>query len=278
MSTVVGPQPTPTPVDLEDPWRYGWRYVRREGPDGQIKMEREPLRQEDLLYPQEDDFIVNNPLHDEICTYLRGALFQHLAGRPGAVLLHDCRVDWGVAGVQPLGPDFSIFDNVHSQWDKSQGTFQVAALGARPLLVVEVTSPTTRDVDLDEKVDLYFRANIPFYAIVDPRPHAEGGREVRLIGHRLDPGNRQGYFRARLDDRSRLWLETIGLWLAAEGEHVACFNEGGKRLIDLPEALQANEVLAIRAETAEARVKDLEAELQRLRGEAKGGPPNPAAP
>jgi len=285
MSTVVGPQTPPPPAEQDDPWRIGWRYVRREGPDGQVKVERVPLRQEDLLYPEEEDFIVENPAHEDICAYLRGALFQHLTGQAGVVVLHDCRVDWGAAGVQPLGPDFSVFDNVHVPWDHNRGTFHVAALGARPLLVVEVTSPTTRDVDLDEKVDLYFRANIPFYAIVDPRPHPTGGREVRLIGYRMDTRNHQGYFRAPPDDHGRLWLETIRLWLSGEGEYVVCFNERGERLIDLPDALRAVEAATLRAETAEARAtaaevraKELEAEMQRFRGEAKGGPPNPAAP
>ncbi len=278
MSTVVGPQTPPPPAEQDDPWRIGWRYVRREGPDGQMKVERVPLHQEDLLHPEEEDFIVENPAHDDICAYLRGALLQHLAGKSGMVVLHDCRVDWGVAGVQPLCPDFSVFGNVHVPWDRNRGTFEVAALGARPLLAVEVTSPTTRDVDLDEKVDLYFRANIPFYAIVDSRPHPTGGREIRLIGYRLDTKNHQGYFRAPTDDHGRLWLETIRLWLAAVGEHVVCFNERGERLIDLPDALRAVEAATARADAAEARAKELEAELQRLRSGGAGGPPNPAAP
>ena len=35
---------------------------------------------------------------------------------------------------------------------------------------------------------------------------------------------------------------------------------------------------AAEAEAAEALIKELEAELQRLRAQSKGGPPNPAAP
>jgi Uma2 family endonuclease len=268
MSTVVESQASPPP-QKEDPWRYGWRYRPEVGPDGKPQYKQVPLTQEDLLHPQEEDFIVNNGVHDDICTYLRNVLFTHFASRPDVVVLHDCRVDWGVEGVQPLGPDFSVFDNVHVPWDRMRGTFYVAEVEAKPLLAIEVTSPSTRNVDLDEKVDLYFRARIPYYAIVDPRPLAREGYEIRLMGYQIDTGKRRKYLRDQLDERGRLWLETVALWLAAEGEQVVCFNERGERLIDLPESLRATREATLRAETAEARVKEMEAELQRLREEKK---------
>ncbi len=267
MSTTLKPQASL--LETDDPWYIGWRYERREGLDGEETIERVPLRSEDLLYPQEGDVIVENPAQEDICAYLLGAVFQQLADQPGTIFLHDCRVDWGVTGVQPLCPDFSVFDNVHVPWDRNRGTFQVAALGARPLLVIEVTSPATRDFDLDNKVDLYLRANIPFYAIVDPRPHAGGGREVRLIGFQMNATNPRGYYRVPCDDRGRLWVEPIRLWLAGEGDHAVCFNERGDRLIDLPESLRATREAIMRAEAAEARLKEMEAELQRLREEKK---------
>jgi len=290
MSTTLKPQASPP--EKEAPCRLGWRYVPQVGTDGQTRYKQVPLTQDDLLHPQEEDFIVNNGVHDDICTYLRNALFTHFADRADVVVLHDYRVDWGVEGVQPLGPDFSVFDNVHVPWDRMRGTFYVAELDAKPLLAIEVTSPSTRNVDMDDKEDLYFRAGIPYYAIVDPRPLPQGSWEVRLMGYQLDTGKRRRYFRDRLDERGRLWLETIALWLASEGEVVVCYDEQGHRLIDHVEAVQAAQQAQTRAETAEARaaaevetrqimekrMKDLEAELQRLRGESNGNLPDPAGP
>jgi len=267
MSTTLEPQTSPPEAD--DPWYIGWRYERREGPDGQVKMERVPLRQEDLLYPQEEDFIVENPAHETICAYLRDAMFQYLTNQPGTAVLHDCRVDWGVEGVQPLGPDFSVFGNVHGPWDRMRGTFYVAELDAKPLLAVEVTSPTTRNIDLDDKVDLYFRAGVPYYAVVDPRPLPNGEWEIRLMGYRLDARNPESYFRARLDGRGWLWLDTVRIWLAAEGKAAVCYDELGSRLLNHVEAVQAVQQAQTRAEAAEARLNEVEAELRRARRRKK---------
>jgi hypothetical protein len=38
-----GPEP--------DPFRYGWRYVKRVGPDGQETLDQIPLSLEDVLFP-----------------------------------------------------------------------------------------------------------------------------------------------------------------------------------------------------------------------------------
>ena len=55
------------PPNVEDPFRYGWRYLRHEGADGSVSFEQVPLTAKDLLYPQEDDFVVNNEAHDKNC-------------------------------------------------------------------------------------------------------------------------------------------------------------------------------------------------------------------
>ena len=328
MSTVFEPQAAPTP-EKEDPWRLGWRYVRHEGPDGLVGYERVPLKQEDLLHPQEDDFIVTNDAHCRDCTYLRNVLEAWAAGKEGALVLADARVDWQTGGVEPHGPDLAVFLGVRD-WDPTDGTFTVADHGARPLLVIEVTSPSTREIDRDEKVVEYHRAGVPFYAIVDRRMGRQGV-ELRLQGYRT---HHDGYQRAPLDERGRLWLEPVGLWLAAEEGRAVCYDDQGNRLEEYAMAVrekqvaetraaaeadarrlaetraaaeadarrlaetraaaeadgrrlaetqaaaeaEARRLAETRAAAAEARNQELEAELQRLRDEPKGAPPNPAAP
>jgi colicin import membrane protein len=282
MSTTLKPAAEERP-EL-DPFRYGWRYVWREGPSGQPKWVQAPLTQEDVLHPQEDDFIVQNPAHEEDCHYLKAVLEAHLAGRPGVVIYRDMRIDWGVAGIKPHGPDLAVLENVPDNLPPQLGTLLVKECGARPLLVIEVTSPTTREADLDEKVVEYDLAGVPFYAIVDRRFRNER-EELRLLAYRA---TNQGYVRVKLDARGWLFLEPIGLWLEVEGHHLICRDAQGQHLLDYREVVQAyraqvqarkeaearaeQERARAEAETqarqqAEERIRQLEAELNRLRGQ-----------
>ena len=87
-----------------DPYFYGWRYVRREQPDGTLTSVQQPLTAEDVLHPQEDDFIMQTDAHNEDCNYLKSALKAHLAERPHALVLSDCRVAWNHTGQYAHGP------------------------------------------------------------------------------------------------------------------------------------------------------------------------------
>src|SRR5262249_15995109 len=60
MSSVLPPQSGLEP----DPYRYGFRYVRRRQPDGTEKLETVPLTLFDVLHPQEDDHVVENSRHE----------------------------------------------------------------------------------------------------------------------------------------------------------------------------------------------------------------------
>lgn len=243
-----------------DLFRYGWRYVWKAGPNGQEKRVRVPLTQADVLHPQEDDFIVQNPAHEEDCHYLKTVLASHLAGRTGVAIFRDLRIDWGVAGIQPLGPDLAVLANVPEDLPRQLGTLQVREIGAHPLLVLEVTSPTTRDLDLDEKVVEYDLAGVPFYAIVDRRVRNER-EELRLLAYRATD---QGYVRVKLDDQGWLALETIGLWLRIEDHHLVCRDESGQRLLNYQEVVQVYRAEVQARQEAEAR-----AEAERTRAEAE---------
>ena len=59
------PPPAPPEPQGEDPFRYGWRTVRRPGPNGQEVWEDVPLTLEDVLHPQEGDTISERRRHGQ---------------------------------------------------------------------------------------------------------------------------------------------------------------------------------------------------------------------
>ncbi len=137
-------------ADATDPWRYGWRYVRHTQPDGTVVIEEIPLPLEGLLYPEEDDYVVQEPWHTQDFTYCYSALAAWHAAQPDVVVLGDCRVDWGVPGLRPLGPDILVLFDVH-HW--LQQAYHLADEGGHAVLVVEIASPSTRDNDFGIKRD-----------------------------------------------------------------------------------------------------------------------------
>ena len=195
------------------------------------------------------------------------------------MVLADCRIAYD-APFKPLGPDVAVFLGVGARSDWS--TFDAAAEGARPALVVEVTSPDTRGNDFGIKRDLYEQAGVPVYAIVDRRPALAGGStRVGLLGFRLTP---DGYEPLAPDPLGRLWLEPVGLWLGVVGDRAACFDpETGREIGDYLAIRRALEAEAraraeadVRAAAAEARADreaqaraDLEARLRQMEEELR---------
>lgn len=175
---------TPNPAAAEapaDPYRYGWRYIRHTSPERYGEFERIPLTRYDVLHPQEDDFIVQNSEHNQICAYLQAVFQARVAADPSAVVLQDVRLAWDVPELKPHGSDIAVIFGVRAK--RKWGTFDVAEEGVRPALIVEVTSETTRSFNLDEKIDEYYLAGVPLYVIVDI--HAlKRGTIRRLLGYR----------------------------------------------------------------------------------------------
>lgn len=256
-----------------DPYFYGWRYVARRRPDGTEYREQVPLSERDILFPQEDDFVVTNDAHDDALAYLKAAFRWRLAGRPGALVLSDHRIDFQVAGYEPLGPDVAVLADA-GPLDRLNATYPLRDKGARPVLVVEVTSPSTRNTDLDAKVDAYYGVGVPLYVVADLRATA-AGPDVRFLAYRAAA---DGPVRLASADRSRVWLPDLELWLTARGDQLVCLEPDQREVGDYQTvARRAQEAEARadaerrRADTAERRIKDLEAELARLRD---GNTPN----
>jgi colicin import membrane protein len=162
----------------------------------------------------------------------------------------DHRIDWGVEGIEPHGPDFAVVQGFPDDWDGQRGTFRLREYASRTLLVIEVTSPSTRKGDLNDKVSEYYRAGIPYYAIVDRQN--EGGEKPRLFAYR--PGERE-YILVEADAEGWLALEPIGLWLRLEDGRLVCRDASGRYLRDPLEAIRDAEQAETRAEEAEEQAR-----------------------
>jgi hypothetical protein len=280
MSTFSKSQPPPPGVPAPDPYIYGWRDVPVHQPDGTVSFDQVPLTLEDVLFPETGDFIVQTDLHDSDAAYLKGVFKVRLAGVPNAAAVSDCRIDFNIPGVRPLGPDLAVLFGIkqHRDW----APLDLAAEGARPALVVEITSPQSRKNDLVTKVELYQAAKVPLYVIADAGTETPETRRLELIAYRYQP---DGYERIAPDHRGWIWLEPVRLWLGVTADRqpgydvLACYDpDTGAELGDYLAVMQALEAEArsraaaeSRAADAEVRIRELESELKRRNGPEPAG-------
>jgi len=249
-TTIPASAPGAPPAD--DPFRYGWRFVPRPTPDNPHHLEQAPLTLEDVLHPEVGDFIVHSDRHETDRMYLTAVLRARLEESGAAIVLSDVRVAWDVPDLRPHGPDVMVIPGIAERQDWS--TFEVAVEGARPALIIEITSPETRENDLEIKVEQYARAGVTQYVIVDNQSR-RGARRLRLLDYRLVNGV---YRRRPPDAAERVHLVIADLWLGVEGDHVVCYDEHGAAFGDYATVVR-------RAEEAERRARR---EAERARREA----------
>jgi Uma2 family endonuclease len=166
------------------------------------------------------------------------------------------------------GPDFFVVKGVAGEHDRDSWIVWEEK-GRYPNLVIELASPSTIDIDLGSKKELYEQTfHTPEYYVFNP----DGSQ---LFGWRLTASR---YVELEPNNQGWLWSEEMGLWLGAwqgEVQRVAAtwlrfYTNDGLPVSTLAEA----EAWRVEAEAkarreAEARVKVLEARLQEL--EAKLG-------
>jgi colicin import membrane protein len=241
---------TPAPPPADDPFRYGWRYVRRPTPDDPDHLEPVPLTLEDVLHPEEGDFIVHSDRHETDRMYLTAVLRARLEVHGRAIVLSDVRVAWDVPDLRPHGPDVMVIPGLRERRDWS--TFDVAEEGVRPALIIEITSPETRENDVVWKVAHYARAGVAQYVIVD-NIGRRGERQLRLLDYRLVGDT---YRLQPPDERGWVYLELADLWVGVEGDHVVCYADDGTAFGDYATVVQ-------QAAEAEARARAAEEQAQR---------------
>ena len=216
------------------------------------------------------------------CTYFRIGFKARYAGDRSVVVFSDCGIYWDIPGLRHHSPDLAVIFGVKRR--KDWETFRVREEGVRPSLIIEITSPKTRVNDVKTKVTQYAQARVPHYVIVDVEK-VDGRRRLKLIVYRLQG---QSYERVDLDDQGRAWLEPVGLWL---GVKVNPETGGDRVVLDRPGDGPGNRRLhgdrpgpAARRgrgpRRAEARTRELEAELAAAAAAAMGADPaiQPAPP
>jgi Uma2 family endonuclease len=234
-------------------------------------MEQVPLTLEDVLHPQEGDQVTHSDAHQRRRRYLVNVLEAQLASDPPAVVLDDVRIAWDHPDLKPHGSDISVIIGVRAR--KNWSTFDVASEGVRPALIIEITSPETASIDRSNKLEEYDLAGVPLYVIVDTLMLRKEPA-LRLLGYTQTPN---GYQILPPDARGRLWLAPTRTWPGVEQNEIVCYDEAGTPLGDYRALAQAFAVetqarveAERRAATAEACIRELEAEVQRLRAQDEG--------
>ncbi len=284
MSTLLNQKArAPSPLGEEDPFRIGWRDRIRTLPDGTTRTERIPLTLQDALHPQFGDVLVESSLHDLIRRYLADVFTARTAGDPTALVLSDVGIYWDDPELDHHSPDVTLIFGIKRR-KANWSSFNVAEEGVRPRTLLEVVSPNTRVNDVQTKVDHYHRLQIPYYIIVD---REKEDSPWNLIGYQYTPLK---YLPMSKDERGRLWLEPLGIWIGIKEDRVVCYDgqtdeeigdytEISRRLGEEKARAEAEKARAeaektraeaekTRAENAEARLREFEVELERLRGQS----------
>ncbi len=150
------------------------------------------------------------------------------------------------------GPDFFVVKDVDGDRDRDSWVLWLEK-GLYPNVIVELASPSTIQIDLGKKKDLYEKLfRTPYYFVYDPK-------EKRLYGWCFD---QNGYEPVEPDSNGRMRCEQlgadIGLW---EGE-ICRVHARWVRLFDID-----GNLVPTKAEAEARRADKAEAELERLRKE-----------
>ncbi len=258
------------PREIEDPFRYGSRWVGVETPGGK-KFQEVPLTLEDLFDPQEDDLVTHGTLHGDIISATKEMIRQAFRsrGRTDVLVCDDVKMLWKDPALPRVGPDIAVIPGIEDPALR-RDSFNEKKEGTGPVFVLEVVSKSTRDFDYEDKPPIYRRAKVREYILLDPLT-----MPWRLLGQRLQPETGR-YRKIRPDKEGRVRSETLGLTfaIAAEGDRLILMDVAtGEELRGLGEEVEARQAAESRAEAeakarraAEAENRRLSAELERLRG------------
>jgi len=242
MSTVRPTTLEPPEIPANDPFYLGTRLVVQGD-----SYELIPLTLDDVLHPQLEDRVTLSDEHRLLCVYLTQAIETLVKSIPHAEVVSDLLVIWDDPELRPHGPDVALIFNVRER--RKWTSFDVAEEGTRPTLIIEVTSPSTRYLDVGVKVEQYAQAGVEYYVIVDLVPQ-RGVSTPRLFGYQLGTA---GYEEMPLNGRGDLWVEPARCWLRVVKGEVLCEDEYGTIISDYQEVIEERDSALQRADSETER-------------------------
>lgn len=159
-----------------------------EHPDGRVEFVERPLTPEDFLNAQLEDKVSQGKPHARFRRRIASLLERHFGS--AAQVLEDVLHEFG-PGLPTPSPDVSVVPGDGAGYE-DEDSFSVTNEGVRPALILEIVSPSRRsirEVDEVDKVELYSRAGIPDYLLLD-LPRRGNGYRLGLKGYRLGADGR----------------------------------------------------------------------------------------
>lgn len=161
-----------------------------------------------------------------------------------------------------VSPDVFAVRGIPKETIPARRRYLVWEEGKSPEVVIELTSESTREEDIDDKFDIYQdKLRVKEYFLFDP--YAEY-LDPQLQGYRLRKGQ---YVRIR-SVKGRLPSQVLGLHLEADGEQLRLYDPDTRLWLPTPdevqEALIKSEAERKKEATARKKVED---ENERLRQE-----------
>ncbi len=195
----------------EDPFFYGYRWVG----DEQV-----PLTEEDLLDPQEGDYVSEHTSHQwvvrKICEILEELFFARR--RIDVLVSGNLKMLWRNPRIKKVDPDVVVIPGVADP-RRDRKSFDEKQEGAHPVFVIEVTSEATVRTDVGKKPGIYQRAEVAEYFLVDSlvKPWTVTGRRLHQATGR--------YRKIRPDGVGRVLAESLEVLFAigTDGESVDLF-------------------------------------------------------
>ncbi|MEM7532761.1 MAG: Uma2 family endonuclease [Chloroflexota bacterium] len=207
---------------------YGWRYIVETDEHGKKQIVGVPLTLDDYLHPQEGDDHMNNRSQRAIIKYIESVLELYLRHIQGLLILTEVGIDWNIPGIQHYSPDISVLFNVQNPERSPQTIFKASEEGTVPSLLIEVTSPSSRHADLQDKVQRYEQLGVPYYFIVDGlRRRGNPIPTLRLLGYELTS---RGYVEITPNQFGWLWMAPVNAWIGLHEGDVRCYDAQGNPL------------------------------------------------